>query len=283
MSAEPDNSPVVTRPPRSEPPAEAHRQGFAGKGAIITGGTSGIGLAVAEALAGQGAAVVVTGRDATRGRAAERQLGQVGHAWFVAADATDAVAVGRSVEAARDRLGHIDALVNSAGIALVAPLIDTPVDAFDRLMAANVRAPLLYAQAARPHLAERRGSVVNIGSDAGLRGEQAIGAYSVSKAAVVMMTKMLALDLAPDVRCNCVCPGATAPGMRHIGPPDAPETGDDPSQWSIPPLGRVGQGSDIAEAVLFFLSERSSFCSGATLLVDGGLQAGVAAVTKPPG
>ena len=248
-----------------------------GSGVLVTGGTSGIGAAIAELSLREGARVVVTGRDRERGQAVVRHLRELGAAWFVAADATDPRAVDESVEAAVGRLGGLDALVNNAGIGLVAPLIDTPADVFDRLLAVNVRGPLLYAQAARAHLARRHGAIVNIASDAGLRGEQPIGAYSVSKAAVVMMSKMLALDLAPEVRCNCVCPGGTVPGMRHIGSLGDPEAGDDPSTWPLPPLGRLGKGADVAEAVVFFLSERSAFCSGATLLVDGGLQAGVAA------
>jgi NAD(P)-dependent dehydrogenase (short-subunit alcohol dehydrogenase family) len=122
------------------------------------------------------------------------------------------------------------------------------------------------------------GSIVNIGSDAGLRGEQSIGAYSVSKAALVMMTRLVALDLAgAGIRCNVVCPGATLPGMRHIGHVAKPAEGDDPSGWTPAPLGRFATGSDIASAVAFFLSAASGFCTGSELLVDGGLQAGVGA------
>lgn len=246
-----------------------------GKAALVTGGTSGIGLAVAELFAHHGAAVVVTGRDDVRGTEAMRTLRAVGDAWYVRADAADEAQVRWSVEEAVGVTGRLDVLVNNAGVALVAPLVDTPPAEWDRLMAINARAVLLYVQAARPHLAAAGGSVVNVASDAGLRGEQAIGAYSVSKAAVVMMSRLLALDLAPLVRCNCVCPGATLPGMRHIGPPSDPDAGDDTSTWPTTPLGRAGRGPDVAEAVLFLAGRRSAFCTGSTLLVDGGVQAGV--------
>jgi NAD(P)-dependent dehydrogenase (short-subunit alcohol dehydrogenase family) len=119
---------------------------------------------------------------------------------------------------------------------------------------------------------------VNVASDAALRPEQAIGAYSVSKAALVTMSRLLALDLARDgIRCNCVCPGDTLPGMRHFGPLEDPESdgSGDPAEWPMPPLGRRGRAEDVAAAVLFFLGEESSFCSGTELLIDGGLQAGV--------
>jgi NAD(P)-dependent dehydrogenase (short-subunit alcohol dehydrogenase family) len=245
-----------------------------GKAALVTGGTSGIGLAIAERLSQAGASVVVTGRDEQRGRAAEERLGR--GARFVAADAGDELAVDRSVRLAVEAMGRLDLLVNNAGIALTERLIDTPVAQFDRLMAANVRGCFLYAKACMPALAETRGSMVFIGSDAGLRGEQPIGAYSVTKAAVVMMSKMFALDGASArVRSNCVCPGATAPGMLHIGPAGDPEQGDDPSAWPLPPLGRIGRADDVASAVAFLASDEASFVSGAVLLVDGANGAGM--------
>ena len=247
-----------------------------GRAALVTGGTSGIGLAIAERLARDGARVVVTGRDEQRGRAAAARLGEAGR--FVAADAADAGAVERSVASALEAMGRLDVLVNNAGIALTERLVDTPVGEFDRLMAANVRGCFLYARACMPALTETRGSMVHIGSDAGLRGEQPIGAYSVTKAAVVMLSKMLALDGAPaGVRSNCVCPGATAPGMLHSGPASDPERGEDASAWPPAPLGRVGTADDVAAAVAFLAGDEAAFVSGAVLLVDGANGAGLAA------
>jgi NAD(P)-dependent dehydrogenase (short-subunit alcohol dehydrogenase family) len=246
------------------------------RAALVTGGTAGIGLAIAERLLRDGLRVVVTGRDERRGREAQERLGA--GARFVAADAGDEAAVEQSVRLALEALGRLDVLVNNAGIALTERLVDTPVDQFDRLWAANVRGPFLYARACMPALAETKGSMVHIGSDAGLRGEQAIGAYSVTKAALAMMSNLLALDGAPaGVRSNCVCPGATAPGMLHIGPASDPERGDDASGWPPAPLGRVGRASDVASAVAFLAGEEAGFVSGAVLLVDGGNGAGLAA------
>jgi NAD(P)-dependent dehydrogenase (short-subunit alcohol dehydrogenase family) len=119
--------------------------------------------------------------------------------------------------------------------------------------------------------------MVHIGSDAGLRAEQPIGAYSVNKAALVMMSQVLALDGAPHgVRSNCVCPGATAPGMRHSGPANDPDRGDDASDWPPAPLGRIGTADDVAGAVLYLAGPEASFISGAAILVDGGNGAGLA-------
>ena len=116
--------------------------------------------------------------------------------------------------------------------------------------------------------------MIHIASDAGVWGEQAIGLYSVSKAALVMMGKMLALEGGPDgVRSNVLCPGDTWPGMRHMAPPgeeDRPERGD----WPIPPIGRIGEPRDVAAAAVFYASDEAEFITGTSLLVDGGMTAG---------
>jgi NAD(P)-dependent dehydrogenase (short-subunit alcohol dehydrogenase family) len=224
----------------------------------------------------EGARVVITGRDEARGETALADLAPHGDAAFVSADAADERAVQTSVDFVLDRHGTLDILVNNAGIALTERLVHTPIDAFDRLMATNVRGPFLYARACFKALCATSGSMVHIGSDAGLRAEQPIGAYSVSKAALVMMSQVLALDGAPHrVRSNCVCPGATAPGMLHIGPADDPDRGDDPAGWPAAPLGRVGTADDVAGAVLYLAGPQASFVSGAVILVDGGNGAGL--------
>jgi NAD(P)-dependent dehydrogenase (short-subunit alcohol dehydrogenase family) len=165
--------------------------------------------------------------------------------------------------------------VNNAGIGVAARAIDTPVEDFDRVMAVNLRGYLLYAQAAYPHLAARRGCMIHVSSDAGVTGEQAIGVYSVSKAAEIMLSKMLALDGGPDgVRSNCICPGDVVPGMRHVARPGRDAADDRPSTWPVPPLGRLGRASDVASAATFLASEEASFVTGAVLLVDGGMRAG---------
>jgi NAD(P)-dependent dehydrogenase (short-subunit alcohol dehydrogenase family) len=218
--------------------------------------------------------VAITGRDLDLGRRAAAELGD--GTVFVAADASDAAAVTVSVAQTVADFGRLDLLVNNAGIGIAERLVDTPVEAFDRLMAVNVRGAFLYAQACFDELARVRGSMVHIASDAGLRAEQPIGAYSVSKAALVMMSSVLALDGAEHgVRSNCVCPGATAPGMRHMGPAADPERGEDVTAWAAAPLGRLGDGDDVANAVSYLAGPGAEFVSGAVLLVDGGNGAGL--------
>ncbi len=245
-----------------------------GKRALITGGTTGIGLAIAERFLHEGAAVAVTGRDSGLGKRAEGVLRGIGDACFLRADAADPNAVLQSVTAALDHLGALDVLVNNAGIGVQARLLDTPLGDFDRVMNVNVRGCFLYARAAYPYLARRRGCMIHIASDAGVWGEQAIGLYSVSKAAVLMLGKMLALDGGPDgVRSNVLCPGDIWPGMRHMAPPghdDRPGSGD----WPVPPIGRIGEARDVAAAAVFYASDEAEFITGTSLLVDGGMTAG---------
>jgi NAD(P)-dependent dehydrogenase (short-subunit alcohol dehydrogenase family) len=249
-----------------------------GKRALITGGTTGVGLAVAGRFLAEGARVVITGRDPGFGGQAEQALGP--EARFVAADAADPEAAASSVSVAAAHLGGLDVLVNNAGVGVTARLIDTPLADYDRVMNVNVRGCLLYAQQAYPHLARNRGCMIHIASDAGIWGEQATGLYSVTKAAVVMLGKMLALDGGPDgVRSNVLCPGDIWPGMRHMAPPGEPasteqhgaESGDD---WPVPPIGRIGQAGDVAAAAVFYASDQAEFITGTTLLVDGGMTAG---------
>jgi NAD(P)-dependent dehydrogenase (short-subunit alcohol dehydrogenase family) len=257
------------------------------RGVLVTGGTSGLGLATAERFASTGDRVVITGRDRERGAAAQAHLralpgAPARGALFVPADAADAGAVRASVAAAVEHLGGLDVLVNNAGIGVAARLIDTPMEDFDRVMAVNVRGCFLYARACYPYLAERRGCIVHVASDAGVIGEAGSGAYSVSKAALVMLSRMLAVDGGPDgVRSNCVAPGDVAPGMRHFAAPGGPDEGraEDTSSWRTPPIGRIGRAADAAAAVFYLASADAAFVTGATLLVDGGMRAAY----PPPG
>jgi NAD(P)-dependent dehydrogenase (short-subunit alcohol dehydrogenase family) len=244
-----------------------------GKRALVTGGTTGLGLAIAERFLHEGAQVAVTGRDQDLGERAVRELGH--QARFFAADAASPDAVASSVTAAAEHLGGLDVLVNNAGVGVTARLIDTPLADYDQVMNVNVRGYLLYAQQAYPHLARRRGCMIHVASDAGVWGEQATGLYSVTKAAVVMLGKMLALDGGGDgVRSNVLCPGDIWPGMRHMAPPGEQDREEDSGDWPVPPIGRVGQADDVAAAAVFYASGEAGFITGTTLLVDGGMTAG---------
>jgi meso-butanediol dehydrogenase/(S,S)-butanediol dehydrogenase/diacetyl reductase len=242
--------------------------------ALVTGGTSGIGAAIVERLRRLGAQVVFSGRDARRGA----DVAAATASEFVAADVRDPTAVRASVEAAVATLGRLDALVLNAGVIHEAPLSETPDEAWDAVMQTNLVAPYRYALACLPHLrSSGGGSVTVISSDAGVWPETAIGAYSVSKRALISLAQMLAVEAGPSgIRVNAVCPGDTAPGMASFvtGRVEPGET----SGWLLPPLGRVGTPGDVAGAVAFFVSPDGAFCNGSVLLVDGGMRSAQHAV-----
>ncbi len=256
--------------------------------ALVTGGTSGIGLATARRLGRDGYGIVVTGRDPGRGRAAEAQLRDEGiPAHFVAADARDPGGAATAVRSAEAAFGRLDALVACAGVGVVAPLADTPPHILEHLLAVNVLGPLVAVQAARAVLRRSRpAAAVLVSSDAGLRGDLPVGAYSVSKAALNMMGRLLARDLVGDgVRVNVVCPGDTLPGMRHMGPLTDPESSAaDPARWSTAPMGRYAEASEIAEVIVFLAQPRSSYVNGAVITVDGAAGAAFAETSpdRPP-
>lgn len=252
------------------------------RAALITGGTTGLGRAIASRFLEEGAAVVVTGRDVALGEQAERELSPLGPVRFLRADAADPSQARASVDEAAGMLGGLDILVNNAGVGVTAGVLETPLDSFDRVMDVNVRGAFVYAQAAFPHLESRQGVMLHVASDAGVIGEAEIGVYSVSKAAVIMLSNMLAIEGGRrGVRSNALCPGDIAPGMRHIGPPGEDRPEDDPATWQVPPLGRVGEAADVAEAAVYLCSDRGRFVNGVTLLVDGGMRAGMRTARDP--
>ena len=172
-----------------------------------------------------------------------------------------------------EAVGGLDALVLNAGVLHEAPLSATTDEAWDAVMETNLFGPYRYALACLPELrAAGGGSIVLVASDAGVWGEVAIGAYSVSKRAAIMLAQMLGTEAGPaGISVNAVCPGDTLPGMatRIEGRVDP----SDPSGWLVPPVGRIGTAQDTAAAVAFFVSPDSSFVNGAVLLVDGGMRA----------
>jgi NAD(P)-dependent dehydrogenase (short-subunit alcohol dehydrogenase family) len=238
---------------------------------LLTGGTSGIGRATVVRLRAEGAGVVFTGRDVKRGRAVAKETG----AHFVRADVTLSEDVETSVRAAVDELGGLDAVVLNAAVIETAQLSETSDEVWDAIMETNLIAPYRYAVACLPELRRSGGgSITLISSDAGVWPETAIGAYSVSKRALIWLGQMLGMEGGPaGIRVNAVCPGDTAPGMATRVGGRVEER--DAASWLVPPIGRIGTGEDAAAAVAFFVSSDSAFCNGSVLLVDGGMRAAV--------
>jgi NAD(P)-dependent dehydrogenase (short-subunit alcohol dehydrogenase family) len=242
---------------------------LAGQVALITGATQGIGHAIAARLVGDGATVVVTGRDAQEAAQAAARLGS--SALALAAELTDpavpAVLVGDVVA----RLGRLDVLVNNAGASEIAPALDLGLDAWQRNLALNLTAPFLLAQAAAPHLAPVAGRIVNVGSIIGLRAWRGRAAYGAAKAALAHLTKSLALEWAPDIRVNLVAAGPVATAMS-----DRQERAGQIDVAALEqriPMGRRGAPEDVAEAVGYLVSADAGYVTGATFVVDGGWMA----------
>ena len=238
---------------------------------LVTGGTSGIGSGLVEHLCGADARVVFTGRDRARGSA----LAQATGAAFVAADMCDAMAINAMVEEAVRSLDGLDGLVLSAGVLHRARLSETSDAEWDEILDVNVVAPFLVARACLPHLRSGGGAIVAVASGTALWPEMELGAYSVSKRALLSMAQMLAVEAAPHgVRVNAVCPGDTAAGMRTLVNRGGPSDHDPPG---VPPIGRLATPADVAAAVAFLLSPDAGFFSGAVLAVDGAMRAALRA------
>ena len=237
---------------------------FAGRTALVTGATAGIGRAVALQLAAQGADVVVHGRDPRRGAEVVAEIaGRGGTARFVAADLTDADQV---VQLAADA-GEVDILVNNAGIYDFTSTPDTTAESFDRHVALNTRAPFLLVSALAPGMAKRgHGAIVNVTSTAATSAAPVGAAYGASKAAVELLTRSWATEFgAAGVRVNGVSPGPirTAGTEQMLG-----DNVEMLGQANI--RGRVGEPDEIAEVVLFLAGDRSSYVNGTVVLANGG-------------
>ena len=238
-----------------------------GRRIIITGGASGIGRATAELFAREGAKVAVLDQSAEAASEVAKTIGGSG----VAVDVSDAASVATAVTSAASALGGVDGLVNAAGIFLSANLVSTTPEQFARVVAVNLTGTFLVTQAVAPLLRNAgRGTIVNIGSGVGIvpTGPDST-AYVASKGGVIAMTKAIAMELAPDIRVNVVCPGAVETAMTASFIRDA-SGAPNPAIANRYALKRHGAPRELAAAILFLTSDESSFITGTTLPVDGG-------------
>ena len=242
---------------------------LAGRTAVVTGGTRGIGLAIARALAEDGASVVVSGRDAGRLESAVTEIETLGaSALGVAADQSKREDCERLVDAAKERFGRIDVLVNNAGITRDQLLVRMKDDDWDEVMDTNLRGVFLMTRAvAKSMMRQKSGRIVNIASTAGAMGNPGQVNYSAAKAGVIGLTKAAARELAHwNILVNAVAPGLIETDMAAGIPAEARE-----ALLQQVPLKRVGAAREVAEVVRFLAGNGATYVTGQTIHVNGGL------------
>ncbi len=244
--------------------------------ALITGGARGMGAAEAKLFASEGARVVITDILGDEGRETAADIGE--QAVFLDHDVTSAADWQRVVGETTATFGRLDVLINNAGVFWLESIADTSADRYMEMVRVNQLGVFLGIQTAAPTMAaaasERRASIVNVSSIAGLRGSQASIAYSATKFAVRGMTKAAALELAPQrIRVNSLHPGLIDTAMMDTIAAGSPEVKS--MIGARIPLGEVARSEEVATMALFLASDESSHCTGAEFVVDGGITAGM--------
>jgi len=248
---------------------------FAGKVVAVTGGGLGIGRAAALAFGAAGArvAVVDAGREQAE-EAANAITRAGGQAVALVADVSSEADVRRFMAVVADRWSGLDVLVNNAGIYFQGDALGTPLAEWDRLLAVNLTGAFLCSREAVRLMGDRGGVIVNVASEAALAGIRGQVAYNVSKAGMLALTRSMAVDGAPAIRVNCVCPGTTETPLvlAAIGRSPDPIAARKALETSRP-LGRLGRPEEIARAILFLADDGAGYATGTILSVDGGYTA----------
>ncbi len=250
-------------------------QDFDGRVALVTGGTRGIGLGIAQELVSRGARVVVTARKPDELAAAVEQLGGPDRALAVRGSADDEAHQADAVAQAVERFGSLDLLVNNAAVnPQYGPLVDADLSAVRKVFEVNCTAVLGWTQQAwrqsmDPAVSERGGSILNVASVGGIRAGSPIGAYNASKAALIHLTRQLGVELGPSVRVNAIAPAVVKTRFAS-----ALYEGREDEVAQAYPLKRLGVPEDTAKAAAFLLSDDASWITGETLVVDGGVTLG---------
>jgi 2-hydroxycyclohexanecarboxyl-CoA dehydrogenase len=250
-------------------PHEERTMSLQDKVAVVTGAASGIGRATAEALAAEGARVIVADIDREGGEKTVATLRERGaDAEFLAVDMTDAASIAAFADAVNAKYGAVDVLVNGAGWGRTHPFWEGTPELWNKLIALNLVGPMTLAKALLPPMLERkRGRIVNIASDAGRVGSLGETVYAGAKGGLIAFTKSLARETARHgINVNCVCPGPTETPLLAA----VPEAHLEAFKKAIP-LRRFAQPSEVADAVAFFAGAQSNYVTGQVLSVSGGL------------
>ena len=248
---------------------------FDGKAVLVTGASRGIGKATAQAFLDAGARVAVNGRSEGSVAAAMADLTGAENAVPAPGDVATVAGCEAVVAQAVDRLGGLDVLVNNAGVFARASVEDTDEAVWDYVLDANLKGTFFCSRAALPALKAAHGSIVNVASESGINGYADTSAYCASKGAVVNLTRALAIELTPEVRVNCVCPGVIETDMARAGfAIDGDEEAGLKRQRSQYPVQRIGTAEEVAMAILYLASEHAAFVNGAALAMDGGATVG---------